>query len=56
MSLWYRAGIRSAPEARDTIVVVRRSPGRRRWFQHHDAILKMVKKLATERGLRLEIH
>ena len=43
------------PEARDSIIVVRRSPGKKRWFTHHDGIFKMVQKLGEERGLRLEL-
>ena len=48
--------ITTPPEARDSIVVVRRSPGKKRWFTHHDGIFKMVQKLGEERGLRLVLH
>ncbi len=52
MSLWYRASIQTPPEPRTSIIVIRRSPGKRRWFTHHDKIFKMVQKVGGERGFQ----
>ena len=40
--------------AQDSIVLIKRSHSKR-WFNHHDAILKMLKRVANEFGLRVMV-
>ena len=54
LSMQFRAGMSEPAPPRDTIVLIRRS--KKRWFNHHDDILAMLRRHADSAGLKTVVY
>ena len=54
LSMQFRAGMSEPAPPRDTIILIRRS--KKRWFDHHDDILAMLRRHADSVGLKTVVY